>query len=49
MKITNALSFGLNYNFTVEAIFDPKNSFLTNSRDDRIKIKTEITRGTIRI
>ena len=28
--------------FTIKAIFDPQNSFSTNSRDDKIKIKAEI-------
>ena len=47
----NALSFGVNYNceaqklriLAIEAIFDPKNQFLTASIDDRIIIKAEIT------
>ena len=34
--------------FTIKANFDPKNSFLTNSRDDRIKIKAEITNFNMR-
>ena len=32
----------------IKAIFDPKNSFLSNSIDDRIKIKAEITSFFIR-
>jgi hypothetical protein len=51
-----ALSFGVNYNsvvqklriLAIEAIFDPKNPFLTNSIDDRIKIKAEITSFNMR-
>ena len=51
-----ALSFGVNYNcvaqklriLAINAIFDPKSLFLTNSIDDRIKIKAEITRFYMR-
>ena len=32
----------------IKAIFDPKNPFLTNSIDDRIKIKAEITNFIMR-
>ena len=44
----NALSFAVNYisvaqKLRIKAIFDPKNPFLNNSIDDRIKIKAEIT------
>ena len=47
----DALSFGVNYNsvaqklrfLAIKAMFDPNNPFLTDSIDDRIKIKTEIT------
>ena len=47
----NALSFGVSYNYVaqklrilaIKAFFDPKNSFMTNSIDARIKIKAEIT------
>ena len=43
----NALSFGVYSNSVAQklsllAIFDPKNPFLTNLIDDRIKIKAEI-------
>ena len=46
----NALSFGVYYNsvaqklslLAIKAIFDPKNPFLTNFIDDRIKIKAKI-------
>ena len=34
--------------FVIKAIFDPKNPFLTNSIDDRIKIKAEITSFNMR-
>ena len=45
----NAVSFGVNHNFvaqklrilSINAIFDPKSLFSTNSIDDRIKIKAE--------
>ena len=56
MKIENSLSFGVNYNsvaqklriLAIKAILDPKNPFLTNSIDDRIKIKAEITSFNMR-
>ncbi len=43
----NVLYFGVYSNsvaqkFSLLAIFDPKNPFLTNSINDRIKIKAEI-------
>ena len=43
----NALSFGVYSNSVAQklsllAIFDPKNPFMTNLIDDRIKIKAEI-------
>ena len=43
----NALSFGVYSNSVAQklsllAMFDPKNPFLTNLIDDRIKIKAEI-------
>ena len=43
----NAISFGVYSNSVAQklsllAIFDPKNPFLTNLIDDRIKIKAEI-------
>ena len=43
----NALSFGVYYisvaqKLSLLAIFDPKNPFLTNLIDDRIKIITKI-------
>ena len=48
--------FCVNYNSAAQKLrilaikvnFDPKNSFLTNSIDDRIKIKTEITSSNMR-
>ena len=50
------LSLGVNYNsiaqkvriFTIKAPFYPENSFSTNSKDDRIKIKAEITSFNMR-
>jgi hypothetical protein len=55
-EVKNALSLGVNYNsiaqklriLAIKAIFDPKNPFLTNSIDDIIKIKAEITSFNIR-
>ena len=48
--------FGVNYNsvpqklriLAIKAIFDPKNPFLTDSIDDSIKIKAEITSFNMR-
>ena len=49
-------SLGVNYNsvaqklriLAIKANFEPKNPFLTNSIDDRIKIKAEITSFNMR-